>query len=83
MAPFGLAPDAIHLRLNADGTPLVTDQGNHILDARFGVITEPAMAAQALDHITGIVEHGLFINIATQLLIGRGADVVVSYKGRV
>ena len=81
MAPYGLAHDAIHLRLNADGTPLVTDQGNHILDACFGRISDPAGAAQALDHVTGIVEHGLFINIATQLLIGRGTEVVISHKG--
>jgi ribose 5-phosphate isomerase A len=82
MEPFGLAPDAIGIRLNADGAPLVTDQGNHILDARFGRISDPAAAARALDHITGIVEHGLFINIATQLLIGRGADVVVTDRGK-
>jgi ribose 5-phosphate isomerase A len=83
MEPYGLAPGAIQLRLNADGTPLVTDQGNHILDARFGRITDPALAAQALDHITGIVEHGLFINIATKLVIGRGAEVVITHKGSV
>ncbi len=57
------------LRRKQDGSPFVTDQGNLILDTSFGPIDEPAGLAQTLNNRAGIVEHGLFLGLATQAII--------------
>ena len=58
-----------------DGAPFRTDQGNMILDARFGPIADPAALAATLGARAGIVEHGLFIGIADDLIIAGAAGV--------
>ncbi|MFC2099606.1 ribose-5-phosphate isomerase RpiA [Candidatus Bipolaricaulota bacterium] len=55
--------------------PFLTDQGNVILDASFGPIHEPSMLAEALDARPGIVGHGLFIDLATDLVVADLAGV--------
>ena len=57
------------LRRNSDGTPFVTDQGNLILDCRFGPIPDPAQLAAQMSERAGIVEHGLFIGLATDVIV--------------
>jgi len=61
-----------------DGEPFKTDSGNMIYDCHFGAIKNAAKLATALDAITGVVEHGLFIGIADTLVIAgpKGADVI-------
>ncbi|USB32161.1 ribose-5-phosphate isomerase RpiA [Paenibacillus sp. YPG26] len=49
---------------------VVTDNGNYIIDASFGRIESPQQLAEELKRITGIVDHGLFIGIATRAVIG-------------
>ena len=56
------------LRLKA-GEPFLTDSGNLIYDCRFNAITDVPALASALSQITGVVEHGLFIGLATTLII--------------
>jgi ribose 5-phosphate isomerase A len=63
------------LRLKPDGSPFITDNGNHILDANFGRIDDPPYVAQSLNETPGVVEHGLFIGFAKLALIGRGNAV--------
>jgi ribose 5-phosphate isomerase A len=63
------------LRTKPDGSPYITDNGNQILDCSFGKITDPPALALALSSIPGIVEHGLFIGLATVALVGRGDRV--------
>jgi ribose 5-phosphate isomerase A len=63
----------ITVRQQHDGTPFRTDQGNLMLDCAFGPIREPATLAAKLDARTGIVEHGLFIGLATEVIVA-GAD---------
>lgn len=53
------------LRRNADGNPYVTDNGNFIFDCRFPSIANPAMLQSQLKNRAGIVESGLFIQLAT------------------
>lgn len=55
-----------------DDKPLVTEQGNYLLDTDFGLIADPASLAGQLDGIVGVVEHGLFINVATRVIMGVG-----------
>lgn len=63
---IGIAP---RLRLK-DGQPLRTDSGNLIYDVACGRIEEPAALAFALKSVTGVVEHGLFLDLADAALIG-------------
>jgi ribose 5-phosphate isomerase A len=63
-------------RRYANGDLFVTDEGHHILDCHFDEIPDPGALARQLDSLTGIVEHGLFVDIATVALIGKGDDVV-------
>jgi ribose 5-phosphate isomerase A len=53
----------------------VTDEGNHILDCDFGKIPDPPALAHALEDMPGLVEHGLFINMASVVLIGTESGV--------
>jgi len=58
--------------------PLVTDNGNWILDCHFGAIPAPADLARALAQVPGVVEHGLFIALCTCAIIGtpRGVETI-------
>jgi len=68
---IGVAP---RLRMK-DGAPVRTDGGNLIYDAACGRIEEPAALAFALKAVTGVVDHGLFLDLADQALIGAAAGV--------
>lgn len=63
---IGAAPQ---LRVR-EGAPVVTDAGNLIYDAACGVIGDPAQLADALKSVTGVVDHGLFLDLADEALIG-------------
>ncbi|HLF34416.1 MAG TPA: ribose-5-phosphate isomerase RpiA [Cyclobacteriaceae bacterium] len=63
-----------------DGSPFLTDQGNFIIDTDFGIIDEPAKLAEKLDEIVGLVEHGLFINLAHKVIMGQGDKTVIFNK---
>jgi ribose 5-phosphate isomerase A len=57
-------------RMGHDGKPFVTDGGNYILDCAFGPIADAAALQRQLDSVVGVVEHGLFLGIASEVLIG-------------
>ena len=66
------------LRRRADGSVLVTDGGNHILDCRFpGGIDDPEALEAALSLRPGIVETGLFLGLATAAVIAGEGGVEV------
>jgi len=52
-----------------DGEVVITDSGNVIYDVVCGAIPEPSMLADALKSVTGVVEHGLFLDLADEALI--------------
>ena len=59
------------LRQMKDGSgPLTTDGGNYILDSWCKKIPNPAETALALNQIPGVMEHGLFIDIADVVIVG-------------
>ena len=64
-----------------EGAPFLTDQGNFILDAHFGPIETPRALAQTLDARPGIVAHGLFIDLATDLIVADDVGVHHYPKG--
>ncbi|MBE2185187.1 MAG: ribose-5-phosphate isomerase RpiA [Rhodothermales bacterium] len=50
--------------------PVVTDQGLWILDASFdGGLTDPAITAAAIKIVPGVLDHGLFVGMATDVLV--------------
>lgn len=66
----------VTLRLGQDGKPFVTDEGSHILDCRFGEIADADSLARKLSDMPGVVEHGLFIGLASVVLFARGSEIV-------
>lgn len=81
VVPFGWYPELEFLtELGAEVTvrkrddkPFLTDHGNMILDADFGVIADPIRLAVMLNTRAGIVEHGLFLGLATDAIVA-GAE---------
>ena len=65
----------LSLRPGKNGHAFVTDGGHFILDAALGRIEGPAALAAALAAVPGVMEHGLFINLAQLAIIG-GPDGV-------
>ncbi len=65
------------LRKSQDGAPYRTDSGNYLLDCRFPSIADPPTLAARIKSITGVVEHGLFIDIATRIIIARPGGVQI------
>jgi len=65
----------VDLRKDAAGKVYVTDEGHHILDCRFGEIPDPPALGRMLNDIPGVVEHGLFIGLASVALVGKGSAV--------
>ncbi len=63
----------VQIRRNSDGTPHRTDQDNFILDCRFGPIGNVQATADALASRAGIIEHGLFIGLASEVIVA-GVD---------
>src|SRR5246500_2644973 len=63
----------VQLRTGKDGKPFVTDENNHILDCHFGQIQNPDVLARQLSDMPGVVEHGLFIGLASVVLFARGS----------
>lgn len=63
------------VRMKSDGKPFVTDEGHHILDCNFGKIPDPESLGRELDSLPGVVEHGLFIGLASLAMIGKGESV--------
>jgi len=51
--------------------PVVTDNGNHVLDADFGTIEGPATLAAEIEAVPGVVAHGLFVDFADEVIVGQ------------
>lgn len=97
VVPFGWRAQAafietlgarVVLRVDRQQDPYQTDQGNFILDCHFGPISQPAELARRLAARAGIVEHGLFVGLVTDVIVAglRGvrhftADRAVADRG--
>ena len=58
--------------------PVVTDNGNLVVDCEFGVIDDPAELAASLSQVPGVVEHGLFVGRASAVYVGSDEGVSVT-----
>jgi len=75
IAALGVEPTE---RAAKDGSgPFTTDEGNRILDCPFGSIADPERLAAQLEAIPGVVEHGLFLGLATEVVIAAGDAIEV------
>lgn len=63
----------LRMAVKKDG-PVITDQGNMILDAKFEAIDNPAEMEKILNNIPGVLDNGLFVNVADIILIGEVKD---------
>lgn len=66
----------VSLRCDAKGKPYRTDENNHILDCRFGEISDANSLSRHLSDMAGVVEHGLFIGMASIVLVAGGTGIV-------
>ena len=61
--------------------PVVTDQGNLVLDAKLdGGISDPVALEQTINNISGVLENGLFVNITDEVLVGEITDGVAGVR---
>jgi len=65
---------AVKLR-ESGGKPFITDEGHQILDCTFGQIPDPPALARKLSEMPGVVEHGLFIGMASVAMVATGDQV--------
>lgn len=70
----------VHIRQTNAGLPFRTDQNNLILDADFGPLPDPHALAFKLADRAGIVAHGLFLNLADEVIAGE-ENSVRHYRG--
>ncbi len=82
--PFGWRSQVLYLesmgarvsvRQDRNGQRFLTDQGNLILDCDFGPLSEPSKVAAKLDARTGIMGHGLFLGLTTDLIVASAKGV--------
>jgi ribose 5-phosphate isomerase A len=65
------------LRPGPNAKPYVTDGGNFILDCSFGPIEAPGVLDQELNSVVGVVEHGLFLKMASRAIVAGQTGVTV------
>lgn len=63
----------LRMGVNKDG-PVITDQGNMVLDVKFEAIAAPAELEATINNIPGVLENGLFVGLATEILVGEVND---------
>ena len=75
---LGGAPE-LRMGVKKDG-PVISDQGNMIIDVTMKAITDPAALEVKINNIPGVLENGLFVNVADLILIGEINDGVPSVR---
>ncbi|MFT4094085.1 MAG: ribose-5-phosphate isomerase RpiA [Niabella sp.] len=63
-----------------NGATYITDQGNYIIDTDFGLINDPEALDKQLNNIVGVVEHGLFINLAHKVIMSKDGGLITFTK---
>jgi ribose 5-phosphate isomerase A len=73
-------PAARYARRTRDGNPYITDNANALLDVRFGEIDAPADLAEAVRAIHGVVDVGLFVGLADEVIVAGATQVWTMYR---
>ena len=91
VVPFGWQTTANRLkavgaewteRMGSDGKPFITDGGHIILDCRFQNLDSARALQQRLDAMVGVVEHGLFLGMTSEVIVGRTAGEPLRLKSK-
>lgn len=72
---LGSIGGSVTLRVDENNAPFLTDQQNFILDSHFGRISDPDALVSRLNDRAGIVEHGLFLGLATDVIVAGREDI--------
>lgn len=75
-----IGADKIDIRKTEKNELFLTDENNVILDANFGVIENPSELARKLEQRAGIVEHGLFIGLASEVIVASRNGIQILKK---
>ncbi len=67
------------LRMSKDKI-YITDNGNYIVDCKFERIEKPSQIEKEIDNIPGVIESGLFVNLADEVIVGRKKGVEIMKK---
>ncbi|WP_373761522.1 ribose-5-phosphate isomerase A, partial [Jeotgalibaca porci] len=62
-------------RMDEAGGKYLTDEDNYIIDLHLGTIENPTALEAELNQMVGVVEHGLFLNMVTRVLVGSADGV--------
>ncbi len=73
---LGASPTMRRTSAEPGAPPFVSDGGHYILDCRFADISDPGGLAARIKALTGVVEHGLFIGMAGEAVVGRDDGTV-------
>jgi ribose 5-phosphate isomerase A len=68
------------IRVNHDGANYITDEGNLILDCSGLLIDNPGEMAAKIDSMVGVVEHGLFLNMATFAIVAGEKQIIERHE---
>ena len=68
---------SLERRTASDGSPFITDGGHYILDCVCGGIEDPEDLQRQLDGTVGVVEHGVFLGLASRVIVGGAHGVRV------
>ncbi len=63
----------LRMGVKKDG-PVITDQGNMVLDVKFDTIPDPAALEKTINNIPGVLENGLFVGLTSEVLVGEVKD---------
>jgi ribose 5-phosphate isomerase A len=77
LSALGIRP---HVRQTSAGADYITDEGNLILDCNCGQILDPASLAASIRAMVGVVEHGLFLNMAELAIVSSDHDISLLHK---
>jgi len=77
LADMGCAPA---LRMGVDDKPFVSDNGNLIYDCRFERITRPHELEKELNNVVGVVDNGLFLDMATTVVVAGSSGIAVKER---
>jgi ribose 5-phosphate isomerase A len=75
---LGGNPD-LRMGVKKDG-PVITDQGNMILDVKFDAIDDPQALEKTINNIPGVLDNGLFVGVANEVLVGEVKDGQASVR---
>ena len=66
---------SVSLRVDDSKAPYLTNQNNYILDTNFGPISDPGGLVARLNERAGIIEHGLFLGLASDVIVAAAKDI--------